>query len=166
MSGAMGKPLPRLPPPAVVLTSCFMNPHPSLRFAVFVLALSLGPATVPAVEVGEEIPSGGTTLELEGAPGLHLVVEDNKIVAHFPDAQGKALPSPAESIIFVVDDPGHRNDEFRTVLRKGADAGLTGPRSLYPPYSFRVRLIIRMEEGEPVILSNEKVDLDPTSESP
>jgi hypothetical protein len=143
-----------------------MKAKPPFRFAVLVLALGLGPATVPAVEVGEKIPSGGTTLEAEGAPGLHLVVVDNKVVAHFPDAEGNALPSPAESIMFVVDDPGHRNDEFRTVLREGADAGLTGPRSLYPPYAFRVRLIIRMKEGDPVILSNEKVDLDPSPDSP
>ncbi|NBD37345.1 MAG: hypothetical protein GVY10_02105 [Verrucomicrobia bacterium] len=143
-----------------------MKPRPPLRSVALAFALALGTATAPAVEVGEEVPSGGTTLELEGAPGLHLVVEERKVVAHFLDAQGNALLPPADSIIFVVDDPGHRNDDFRTVLRAGNDASLTGPRNLYPPYSFRVRLIIRMEEGEPVILSNEKVDLDPAAESP
>ena len=138
---------------------------PFLHFLIPLLTAAGLSFSATAAIVGDPVPNGGTTIELENQPGLHLVVQDRHLVAHFVDAAGNAFPSPAESIIFVVDDPGHRHDDFRTLLRPGEDARLTSPRTLTPPYDFRIRLIIRMKEGDSVILSNERVDLDPQSKA-
>jgi hypothetical protein len=130
------------------------------------LALFFGAALLPAVEppAGDPEPPKaedvGTFIDLQENLRLHLFVEENQVVAQFVDTEDHILAPPAESILFIVDDPGHREDEWRTVLKpeEGAQR-LTSPRRLYGPYNFRSRIIIRFTDREPSAFTNHPVDL-------
>jgi hypothetical protein len=128
------------------------------RLALITLA-GFAASALPALEIEQPAPETGHTIELQDLPALHLSINDNQLRAHFLNPENLVTAPPAESIVFIVDDPGHRNDEFRTVLRPAKDASLTSPRRLFPPYEFRIRLLIRLPGEETRILSNQKVDL-------
>ena len=129
---------------------------PAAVIACFALFTSL-----PAVEVGEELEEiKGTALEMADGATLQLFVEENQVQAYFLDEDGLVMESPAESIAIYVDDSSRRPDDWRAVLKPGSDAGLTSPRRLYPPYTFRARVIIRMQEGDPVTFTSAYLELD------
>jgi hypothetical protein len=130
------------------------------------LILLLTAALLPAAEAptGDPEPPKaediGTFTELQENLRLHLFVEGNRVVAQFVDSEDRILAPPAESILFIVDDPGHREDEWRTVLRpEEGTQRLTSPRRLYGPYNFRSRIIIRFTDREPSAFTNHPVDL-------
>jgi hypothetical protein len=100
-----------------------------------------------------------STIEVNDELKLTLEVTDNQLMAFFADATGTEDTSSVDSIIFVVDDTGHRHDKWRAVLRLADNDRYTSPRRLYPPYKFRARLIIRFTDGETVSLPNLKLDL-------
>lgn len=129
------------------------------RRLAFLALTGLAAASLQALQIDQPAPETGHTVELQDLPALHLSIEDNQLRAHFLSPQNLVTAPPAESIVFIVDDPGHRNDEFRTVLRPADDASLSSPRRLFPPYGFRIRLLIRLPDEDTRILSNLKVDL-------
>jgi hypothetical protein len=100
-----------------------------------------------------------STIEVNDELKLTLEVTDNQLMAFFADTTGTEDTSSVDSIIFVVDDTGHRHDKWRAVLRLADNDRYTSPRRLYPPYKFRARLIIRFTDGETVSLPNLKLDL-------
>ena len=66
----------------------------------------------------------------------------------------------AKRIVFIVDDPGHKSDEWRSVLVPGEGACLVAPRALYPPYHYKTRIIIRYMDGTSESMANVMVSLD------
>jgi len=111
-------------------------------------------------KAGDPVAEAGTFIDLADGQRLQLFVKDKQIVAYFIDKGGLVMKSPADSILFIVDDPGHREDEWRTVLNRQGDVKLTSPRRLYGPYTFRARVIIRFTEGEPSSFPNVPMNLD------
>ncbi len=132
-----------------------------IRNLLTALLLLLVTATIaPATEVGEPMKDMGTIRELENGLKLQLFVHENKLQACFIDAEGLVAESPAESILFVVDEPGHKSDKWRSVLVPGDDACLAAPRNLYPPYQYRSRIIVRYQDGTSESMANVLVHLD------
>jgi len=132
------------------------------RTVFTLLALVLAALSpLQALEVGDPMEDKGTIISLDGGQSLQLMIDgDKKIAAYFFDDQGKAMESPAASIVFVVDHPGNKNDKYRTVLVQGPDAGMLGPRVLYTPYQLKVRLIIRLKDGDAKTIPYTQVQLD------
>jgi hypothetical protein len=100
-----------------------------------------------ALEVGETVEDVGSFLDLDDGTRLQLVIEEQKIVAHFVDEEDLVLESPAEEIVFQVNHSGRRTDRWRTVLSAGEGASLTSNRVLPPPYHLKVKIIIRFTDG-------------------
>lgn len=114
----------------------------------------------PPPKAGEPVVEAGSFIDLEDGGRLQLLIEDKQVVAYFVDPEGLLIPSPAESILFIIDDPGHRSDEWRTVLNPSGDLNLTSPRRLFGPYNFRARIIIRFKDGEHASFANVPIDLE------
>jgi hypothetical protein len=130
------------------------SPHPGTingmsRTAYSLLAMMAALVAVPlySVEVGEKPEEAGTRVALPGDTKLQLAIEEKKIVATFIDAEGKVIESPAESMVLVVDQQGHKNDEIRTLMNSADKIRLVSSRTLFPPYDFRARVIIRFTDG-------------------
>ena len=100
-----------------------------------------------ALEVGDTVEDVGAFLDLDGGQRLQLVIEEQKIVAHFVDAENLVVAPPASEIVFEVDHSGRRTDNWRTVLAAGEGASMTSGRILPPPYHLKVRIIIRFADG-------------------
>lgn len=133
---------------------------------VLILLISLVATSVWSAEeiVGEPLEEVGTRLDLPSGNKLQLAIDEKKVVGHFIDKDGNLIESPAESIVFVVDQSGHRNDKWRTVIKPVDAAKLTSTRSLVAPYSFKARLIIRFKDGSTKTLPNAFVELDKKAE--
>jgi hypothetical protein len=132
-----------------------------LLSTLFILANALSAAVYEAPpKAGDPVVEAGTFIDLADGQRLQLFIEDQLIVAFFIDKDGLVMESPAESILFIVDDPGHKDDEWRTVLDLVDTVKLTSPRRLYGPYNFRGRVIIRFTEGEPSSFPNVPIDLE------
>ena len=120
-----------------------MNRTLITAFALLLAAVS----TTFANKVGEPIEDIGTTLDLPDQQFLQLTVKERHVAALFYDDSETIIESPAESIIIVVDQPGHKNDEIRLLLKPSAeDASLTSKRLFYSPYNFKARVIIRFTD--------------------
>jgi hypothetical protein len=115
-------------------------------------------------EVGKALKEMGTRIDLPGGDKLQLHIDKRKIIGRFVDAEGLLIEPTAESILFIIDQPGHRNDEWRTVLRVAEDAKMVAPRSLTAPYKFRARLIIRFTDGTSKTIPNASLELDKEAE--
>ena len=113
-----------------------------------------------AIEVGEPMKDMGTMRDLDSGLKLQLFVHENKLQACFIDAEGLVAESPAESILFIVDEPGHKADKWRSVLVPGDDACLVAPRLLYAPYYYKTRVIVRYKDGTTESMANFRVSLD------
>lgn len=133
---------------------------------VFILLLSLiAPFSYSAEEIiGEPLEKAGTRLDLPSGDQLQLAIDEKLVVGHFVDKEGNLIKSPASSIVFVVDQNGHRNDEWRTLLKPVDEAKLTSKRKLVGPYNFRARLIIRFTDGTTKTIPNASVKLDKEAE--
>ena len=136
--------------------------------AVIILLISLITTTVWSADkeaiIGEPLEEAGTRLDLPNGIQLQLAIDDNLGVGHFVDKDGNIIESPADSIIFVVEQKANPNDEWRTVIRLADEAKLTSSRKLFPPYTLRARLIIRFKDGTTKTLPNAFLDLDKGSE--
>jgi hypothetical protein len=134
---------------------------PILLPFLLILANALSAAGYEAPpKAGDPVAEVGTFIDLADGQRLQLFIEDNQIVATFIDKDNLVMESPADSILFIVDDPGHKEDEWRTVLNRDGKVRLTSPRRLYGPYNFRARVIIRFTEGEPSSFPNVPIDLE------
>ena len=133
---------------------------------VFFLLISLIATTSWAAEeiIGEPLEKAGTRLDMPDETKLQLAVDENLIVGHFVDKDGNLIESPADSIIFVVEQKSNPNDKWRTVIRLADEAKLTSSRKLFPPFNMRVRLIIRFKDGTTKTVANAMLDLDKKSE--
>ena len=136
------------------------------RFSLFITAclftFSLLPgATDPESElaVGEEVEDTGTFLETRNDLMLQLVLKDKYVVATFVDAGNKIVENPAESILFIVDDTSHRDDNWRTVLKPDGDLQLISPLRFYGPPDFRAKIIVRYKEGKPETFARTPLEL-------
>jgi len=120
--------------------------------------------TPPKAE--DPVVEAGSFIDLASGDRLQLFIDDKQVVACFVNADGFLIPSPAESLLFIIDDPQHRLDEWRTVLNKSGDIILTSPRRLFGPYDFRARIIIRYPGEKTESFANVAIDLEkaaPTS---
>jgi hypothetical protein len=133
---------------------------------VFILLLSLiAPFSYSAEEIiGEPLEKAGTRLDLPSGDQLQLAIDEKLVVGHFVDKEGNLIKSPASSIVVVVDQTGHRNDDWRTVIKPVDEAKLSSSRKLFPPYNFRARLIIRFTDGSTKTIPNASVKLDKEAE--
>jgi hypothetical protein len=128
-----------------------------IAFALLIAAIS----NTHALEVGEPIEDVGHILDLPDGGKLQLQVKEKKILAYFADADGNVIESPADGILMVVDDSGHRNDEIRILLKPSEDdPSLSSNRALHPPYVFRARLIIRFTNKNPKTFPDVRLKLD------
>lgn len=129
-----------------------------LPFMAFAAALSAAdPAQEPPPPKAGDI---GTFIEIGDDLRVQLYVEERKLMARFVDPEDTIVEAPVESILFIVDDPGHREDEWRTVLKPvDGESLFSSPRRLYGPYNFRARIIIRFTDREPSTFTNHSVDL-------
>jgi len=132
----------------------------SLSLLFSVIPLLNGSAYESPPKADDPVVEAGHFIDLADGGRLQLFIDDKQIVAYFVSAEGLLVPSPAESILFIIDDPGHRSDEWRTVLTPQDSLKLTSPRRLFGPYDFRARVIIRYREGEPASFANVPVDLE------
>lgn len=134
-----------------------------MRKSIWILLLGLFVSVALAEEapvIGEPLKEAGTRLELPDGNLLQVAIEDRNLVAYFVDSEGLLIESPANSIVFVVDQPGNRNDEWRTVIKPVDPAKLSSVRALTPPYKFKTRMIIRFKDGSTRTLANAFVELD------
>lgn len=133
---------------------------------VFFLLISLIATPSWAAEeiIGEPLEKAGTRLDMPDGTQLQLAVDESLVVGHFVDKEGNLIESPADSIIFVVEQKANPNDEWRTVIRLVDEAKLTSTRKLFPPFNMRARLIIRFKDGTTKTLPNAMLDLDKKSE--
>lgn len=112
-----------------------------------------------ALEVGDTAEDVGAFLKVDDSLRLQLVIEEQKIVAHFVDAENLVVESPAEGIVFEVNHSGRRTDRWRTVLTAGEGASMTSGRVLPPPYHLKVRVIIRFTDGSTKTFARSFVNL-------
>ncbi len=134
-----------------MIRSIFLNT--ALLLAAFQMAI--------AVELGEPLEDIGHIQDLPDGSKLQLKIEDKRVVACFADKDSKLIKAPADSVLLVVDDPGHRNDEIRVLLKPEENGlTLTSKRILYPPYQFRTRVIIRFTDKEPKTFPYLLLELD------
>lgn len=137
----------------------------TLSFLLSAIALVLSPplqanrAVLPDDEtIAAEV---GTFLPLEDGRRLQLFLEENQVFARFVDNANVILEGDAESILFIIDDTNHREDEWRTVLKPSEEEALySSPRRLHGPPTFRARIIIRFTERDPISLTNVALDLN------
>ncbi|MEX0322805.1 MAG: hypothetical protein AB3N63_11640 [Puniceicoccaceae bacterium] len=114
-----------------------------------------------AVELGEPLEDLGTIKELPDGSKLQLKIDDKRVFACFADKDGKIIESPADSVLMVIDDPGHKNDEIRILLKPEENGiTLTSKRILYGPYVFRTRVIIRFTDDDPKTFPYLLLELD------
>jgi hypothetical protein len=116
----------------------------------FILALLAWVAILPlahSLEIREPVEEIGTFVDLEDGQRLQLFVEEKKVTAHFVDAEGLVMESPAESVTVEIRDSGRRTDGWRIKLTPSQDAALVGARLLPPPYILKSRIIIRFTDG-------------------
>jgi hypothetical protein len=113
------------------------------------------------LEVGKPLDDIGHIQDLPDGNKLQLKIEDKRVFACFADSEGNVIESPANSVLLVVDDPGHRNDEIRILLKPEENGmTLTSKRILYPPYVFRTRVIIRFTDKDPKTFPYLLLELD------
>ncbi len=124
-----------------------------------ILLMTIG-SVLSATELGETLKEEGTRIELPSGDFLQLSVEDMKVMGRFTDAEGLLIEPLADSIVIVVDQPGHKNDEWRTVISPTGENSLTSPRLLRPPYDFRARIIVRLSDGSVKTYPYEPLELD------
>jgi hypothetical protein len=126
------------------------------------IAVLLAPfcASAASLAVGDPAPETGTRIDLPDDTQLQLLVEDQNLIGYFLDAAGRVIPTPATSILFVITQPGHREDDWRTVLEPVGSIQMTSPRKLFGPYQVRARVIIRFPEGEPLSFTRTQLDLE------
>lgn len=143
------------------------------RFAVLLLTLCVFTLPARAAEPGSGPPEAGdpaadvgSFIDLEKDRQLQLFLEDHQVIACFVDPDGLIMESPADSILLIIDDPDHRKDEWRAVLKPVDDVRLTSPRRFYGPDTFRARIIIRFTEGEPASFSHVPLELERNLENP
>jgi hypothetical protein len=140
----------------------------SLYF-LFAVLVSFSASTLMAdetaePELGKALQEMGTRIDLPGGNKLQLQIEERKIIGRFVDGEGLLIEPTAESILFIIDQPGHRNDEWRTILRVADNTKMAAPRSLTAPYRFRARLIIRFTDGTTKTIPNASLELDKEAE--
>jgi hypothetical protein len=133
-----------------------------LRTLCFFLAAMLAPSASSAqsLGVGETAAPVGTFLELPDGNQLQLFVEDQRIVSYFVDSGNRVIPSMASSILLVITQPGHREDDWRSVLEPVDGVKLTSGRRIFGPYAFRARVIIRFTGGEPLAFHKASLNLE------
>ena len=127
-------------------------------YSVALLVLCLNP--VPAIEIGEPAPELGTILELKNGQRMQLLAEGMQVKAFFIDTEGKVAKTNADSIVLVIEDPGHKNDKWRGFLKKDNENGFVCTKRLYPPYEFRARIIVRFTDEDPISFAKKAIDLD------
>jgi len=123
------------------------------RSQLFCLLFLLIATVLHGVEPGDtvNVDKAGALVDLPDGLRLHLELSDKQIAAVVVDPENLAVDSDFESILLLVDNPGKPNDEWRTVLRPvGNTPVYSSPRRLYPPYDFRLRIIIRFVEKDPL----------------
>lgn len=122
------------------------------------LAPSITGETLAASERIEDV---GTFLDLPDGNKMQFVVEDQEVVARYLSPERDPLESEVKSIVFLIDDPGHRHDEWRTLLQpvEGEEATFSSPRLLHGPYLFRTRVVITFTSAEPWTFTNLQLDL-------
>ena len=125
------------------------------------IALAMLLALVPAafsLEVGEPVEDVGTFLDLPNEIRLQLVAKEQKVIAHFVDAESLVVESIAESIVVEITHSGRRTDRWRSLLKAGPGASMTSARVLPPPYQLKSKVIIRFTDGTsktfPMVLLN------------
>lgn len=104
--------------------------------------------TAPAPAPGDPVEDIGTFIEAGNGLRLQLLLKDKQITAFFVDAGDQLVESPAESILFIIDDTTHRDDRWQTVLKPAGKVKLTSPLRFYGPPDFRAKIIIRFTDGE------------------
>jgi hypothetical protein len=104
------------------------------------------PVRAPAA--GDPVEDIGTFIEAGNGLRLQILLQDKQIVAWFVNAEDQIVESPAESILFIVDDTTHRDDKWQTVLKPAGKVKLTSPKRFYGPPDFRAKIIIRFTDGE------------------
>lgn len=111
-------------------------------------------------QAGDPVQDIGTFVPLGNGLRLQLLLVDKAVVAYFIDAGDLILPAPADSILLVIDQPGHPSDEWRSVLSPDGPVKLASPRRLYGPSQFRARLIIRFTDAPPSSFTNVPLNLE------
>ena len=112
------------------------------------------------IEIGDELKETGTRLNITDDLKIQFSIEEKRIIAQFVDAESLLVEIPAESIVFVVDESGHKHDEWRTLLNPDGNSRLISTKVLTPPYNFRARIIIRFTDNEPKTFTRIAIDLD------
>ena len=115
---------------------------------------------LPGAELGEKLEEAGTRIQLPEGQYLQLTVEEMKVVGRFTDSEGLLIEPVAESIVIIVDQPGHKNDEWRTVIHPTGENSMSSSRLLRGPYSFRARIILRHPDGTTKTYPYQPLELD------
>ena len=89
-----------------------------------------------------------------------MFVQEMQLMAYFIDEEGLVTETNADSIVFVVDHSGHKNDKWRGLLKADEEGGFICARRLYPPYECRTRIIFRFKDEDTITLSTYPIDLD------
>ena len=135
----------------------------AVSLGLFISAAALmGAGDKPAEppKIGDTVEDVGTFLDLEGGERLQLVVENRKIVAYLVDPGDKIVAHGIDSILMEADTSSRRPDDFRTILHPDGEVRLVGTQSIYPPYQFRAKLIIRYKDCDPTTFPNYLLNLD------
>lgn len=114
-------------------------------FSLTLLAQAADPAAKPAV--GDPVEDIGTFIEVGNGLSLQLILKDHRLLAKFVDAAKTLVENPAESILFIVDDPGHSEDKWRTVLKPDGEVDLTSPLLFHGIPDLRAKIIVRYADG-------------------
>jgi len=122
---------------------------------------SLRASTAKEPGLAPQIEDIGTFIDLPDGNRMQFVAEDLKVVARYVSPSREQVENEVESIVFEIDDPGHRHDEWRTLLQplEGEEAAFSSPRLLQGPYLFRTRVVITFTSGEPWTFTNLQLDL-------
>ena len=120
----------------------------SILTALFLFSLTALPGAEESPAIGDPVEDIGTFIDVGEGIRLQLTLVNKQIVGYFVDANSQLVETPAKSILFIVDDTTHRDDEWRTVLEPISPVKLTSPRRFYGPPDFRAKIIIRFTDGD------------------
>jgi len=115
-------------------------------FIALAMLLALA-STAYSLEVGEPVEDVGSFLDLHDGLRLQLVAEEQKVIAHFVDADDIVVESLADSIVVEINHSGRRTDRWRSLLKTGPGASMVSGRLLPPPYQLKSKVIIRFTDG-------------------
>jgi hypothetical protein len=114
-------------------------------------------AATPAV--GDPVEDVGTFLDVADGLRMQLTLVDKKIIANFVDAQNKLVESPAESILFIVQDSTSPEDKWRTILKPTDKIKLVSSLDFYALPNFRAKIIIRYTDKDALTFSRTPLEL-------